>query len=106
MAAEQSLPIASPPATRATRDAVRATLLGVLLLIAFIGAGRLVYTGFAYGIPAWFDEELNPLLNLLVDGQPIQQIDARQYGVVVFLVFDPAIRILGANLSALAVYAT
>jgi hypothetical protein len=42
---------------------------------------------------------------LLVRGQPITQIDARQYGVVVFLVFDPVVRIVGANMSALATYA-
>ncbi|HEY0581674.1 MAG TPA: glycosyltransferase 87 family protein, partial [Chloroflexota bacterium] len=56
--------------------------------------------------PAWFDEELNPLVNLLVNRQPIVQIDARQYGVVVFLVFDPAVRVFGGNFSALATYAT
>ncbi len=105
MAAEQSLPVASPPATRATRLAVRSTLLGVLLLVAVAAAARAVYTAFAYGVPAWFDEELNPLVNLLVNGQRIEQIDPRQYGVVVFLVFDPAVRVLGANQSALALYA-
>jgi hypothetical protein len=59
----------------------------------------------SYGVPAWFDEELNPLINLVVHGQPITQIDARQYGVVVFLVFDPALHVFGDNLSALAMYA-
>jgi hypothetical protein len=59
----------------------------------------------SYGVPAWFDEELNPLINVVVHGQPITQIDARQYGVVVFLVFDPALRAFGDNLSALAMYA-
>src|SRR5215207_11125087 len=92
----------SPPTTRATRDAARATLLGILLLVFLATTARLIATAFAYGIPAWFDEELNPLLNLRTLGQPITQIDARQYGVVVFLVFDPAVRLLGANMQALA----
>ncbi len=99
------MPVASPPTTRATRDAVRATVLGVLLLLAVATFARLIVTAFSYGIPAWFDEELNPLLRLLTSHEPITQIDARQYGVVVFLVFDPAVRVLGSNLSALAIYA-
>jgi hypothetical protein len=111
VAAEHSLPATSPsatspPSTRATRDAARATLLGVLLLLFLAALARLLSTAFAYGIPAWFDEELTPLLNLLTAGQPITQIDPRQYGVVVFLVFDPAIRVLGSNLGALSIYAT
>jgi hypothetical protein len=89
----------------ATRDAARATMLGVLLLLAVAAGARLVITAFSYGVPAWFDEELNPLLNLLTRQEPITQIDARQYGVVVFLVFDPAVRVFAANLSALAMYA-
>jgi hypothetical protein len=93
-------------ATRATRSAQRATLWGVLSLVGLLAVGRLLVTAFSYGIPAWFDEELNPLIALLTRGEPITQIDARQYGVVVFLVFDPALRVLGPNLSALAAYAT
>ena len=81
---------------------MRATVLGVLLLVALAAFARLAFTAFAYGVPAWFDEELNPLINLLVSSQPIAQIDARQYGVVVFLVFDPAVRLLGTNLSVYA----
>jgi hypothetical protein len=96
--------VASPPATRATRDAVRATLLGVLLLIALACVARLVYSIFTHGISAWFDEELNPLLGLLVNGQAIEHIDPRQYGVVVFLVLDPVVRAFGGNLSVLATY--
>ena len=84
---------------------MRATVRGVLLLLCLLALGRLVATAFAYGIPAWFDEELNPLFNLLTRGQPISQIDARQYGVVVFLVLDPAVRLYGSDLSALAMYA-
>ncbi|HEV7662492.1 MAG TPA: glycosyltransferase 87 family protein, partial [Chloroflexota bacterium] len=91
---------------RATHNAQRATLVGILSLITLLSLGRLLITAFGYGVPAWFDEELNPLLNLLVNHQPIIQIDARQYGVVVFLVFDPALRVVGANLAALATYAT
>lgn len=109
MAAEQSLSapeIASPPTTRATRDAARATVLGVLLLLCLATTARLIVTAFSYGQPAWFDEELNPLINLLTQGKPITQIDPRQYGVVVFLVFDPAIRLLGANMQGLTVYAS
>jgi len=81
-------------------------VLGILALIAVLSLVRLVSTAFAYGIPAWFDEELNPLIGLLTRGQPIAQIDARQYGVVVFLVFDLPLRFFGANQSALATYAT
>jgi hypothetical protein len=90
---------------RATRGAQRATLLGILGLVALLSIARLLATAFSYGVPAWFDEELNPLINLIARGEPIAQIDARQYGVVVFLVFDPAVRLLGPNLAALATYA-
>lgn len=90
----------------ATTRAQRATLLGALLLVCLLALGRLLLTAFRYGIPAWFDEELNPLLDLLTRGVPIQHIDARQYGVVVYLVFDPAVRLLGADFGALATYAT
>jgi hypothetical protein len=89
----------------ATRNAQRATFLGILALLTLLSVGRLLVTAFSYGIPAWFDEELNPLIDLLTRGQPIASVDARQYGVVVFLVFDPALRFVGTNLSALAVYA-
>src|SRR6266496_6401180 len=89
-------------AERGTHAAQRATLLGILALLALLAIGRLVLTAFSYGIPAWFDEELNPLIGLLSEGQPITQIDPRQYGVVVFLVFDPAVRLLGPNLGAVA----
>ncbi|HEX8967389.1 MAG TPA: glycosyltransferase 87 family protein [Chloroflexota bacterium] len=92
--------------TAATRGAQRATWLGVLGLLCVLAVGRLVLTAFSYGIPAWFDEELNPLINLIAHAQPISQIDARQYGVVVFLIFDPPLRVLGPNLPALASYAT
>jgi Glycosyltransferase family 87 len=78
----------------------------MLGLLALLSVGRMLVTGFSYGVPAWFDEELNPLIGLVSRGQPIGQIDARQYGVVVFLVFDPALRIVGPNLSALATYAS
>ena len=70
-----------------------------------LSLGRLVFTAFSYGVPAWFDEELNPLIGLITQAQPITQIDPRQYGLVVFLVFDPAMRVFGDNLSALAIYA-
>jgi hypothetical protein len=90
----------------ATRSAQRATVLGMLGLLGLLSVGRLLLTAFGYGVPAWFDEELNPLIGWLTAGQPIDQIDARQYGVVVFLVFDPALRVLGPNLPALATYAT
>jgi hypothetical protein len=89
----------------ATRNAQRATWLGILALLTLLSVGRMLLSAFSYGVPAWFDEELNPLIDLLTHGQPIASVDARQYGVVVFLVFDPALRVLGANLSALAMYA-
>jgi hypothetical protein len=88
----------------ATRSAQRATWLGVLGLLTLLSVGRLLLAATSYGVPAWFDEELNPLINLVTHGEPITQIDARQYGVVVFLALDPALRVLGDNLSALAVY--
>ena len=101
---------AVPQTTRATpahatRSAQRSTWLGILVLLAVLSVGRLLFTAFSYGVPAWFDEELNPLIGLLTQAQPITQIDPRQYGVVVFLVFDPALRIVGDNLGALAIYA-
>jgi Glycosyltransferase family 87 len=70
-----------------------------------LSVGRLLATAFGYGVPAWFDEELNPLIGSVTAGQPIDQIDARQYGVVVFLVFDPLLRVLGPNLPSVATYA-
>jgi hypothetical protein len=90
----------------ATRNAQRATFVGILALLGLLAIGRLLLTAFSYGVPAWFDEELNPLIGLLSQGQPITQIDPRQYGVVVFLVFDPALRLLGPNLGSIAMYAT
>jgi len=91
---------------RATRTAQQATWLGILALVGLLSAGRLLVTAFGYGVPAWFDEELNPLIDLISHHQPIAHIDRRQYGVVVFLVFDPAVRWLGSDLAALATYAT
>ncbi|MBV9578696.1 MAG: DUF2029 domain-containing protein [Chloroflexi bacterium] len=103
MAALQDSPRAV--SAHATRSAQRATWLGILALLTLLSVGRLLFTAFSYGVPAWFDEELNPLIDLLVHGHPIASVDARQYGVVVFLVFDPALRALGANLPGLALYA-
>lgn len=103
MAAIQESPRAI--SAHATRSAQRATWLGILALLTLLSVGRLLLSALSYGVPAWFDEELNPLINLLARGQAITQIDARQYGVVVFLVFDPAVRAVGDNLAALAVYA-
>ena len=94
-----------PGADGATRSAQRATVLGILGLLALLSVGRLVATAFGYGVPAWFDEELNPLIGSVTAGQPIEHIDARQYGVVVFLVFDPVLRVLGPSLPAMATYA-
>ena len=94
-----------PAQTHATRGAQRATWLGILALLTTLSVGRMLLSAFSYGVPAWFDEELNPLINLLVHNQPISQVDARQYGVVVFMVFDLPVRLLGANLAALALYA-
>src|SRR5437016_1402285 len=105
VAAVQQSSRAVPAPAQATRNAQRATWLGILALLTLLSVGRLLVTAFSYGIPAWFDEELNPLINLLTRGAPIAQVDARQYGVVVFLVFDPPVRVLGANLPALATYA-
>jgi Glycosyltransferase family 87 len=94
-----------PAQAHATRSAQRATWLGVLALLTVLSVGRMLLSAFSYGVPAWFDEELNPLINLITQHQPITSVDARQYGVVVFMVFDPPLRLLGANLPALAIYA-
>jgi hypothetical protein len=98
-------PARAETSVRATRGAQRATLLGALGLLAALSVLRLLFTARSYGVPAWFDEELNPLIGLITHGQPIVQVDARQYGVMVFLVFDPVLRLVGANLPALATYA-
>ena len=50
---------------QATRTAQRATWLGVLVLLGALSVGRLLFTTFSYGVPAWFDEELNPLIGLI-----------------------------------------
>jgi hypothetical protein len=92
-------------AERGIDAAQRATLVGALAVLCLLSLGRMLFTTFSYGIPAWFDEELNPLIGLVVHGVPITSIDARQYGVVVFLVFDPAMRLTGANLGVVATYA-
>jgi hypothetical protein len=102
---QESSPSPSPQAISATRNAQRATWLGILALLTLLSVARQLFTAFSYGVPAWFDEELNPLIDLLTRGQPIASVDARQYGAVVFLIFDPAVRAFGANLSALALYA-
>ena len=94
-----------PSAEQATRSAQKATVLGILGLLALLSVGRLLATAFGYGVPAWFDEELNPLIGSVTAGQPIEHIDARQYGVVVFLVFDPVLRLLGPSLPSMATYA-
>ena len=94
-----------PAQAHATRSAQRATWLGILALLTVLSVGRMLFSAFSYGVPAWFDEELNPLINLITQHQPITSVDARQYGVVVFLIFDLPLRLLGPNLPALAVYA-
>src|SRR5207302_10787885 len=45
------------------------------------------------------------LINAVQHRQAIDAVDPRQYGVVVFLVFDPAIRFLGLDGDVLAGYA-
>jgi Glycosyltransferase family 87 len=77
-------------------------VLGVVCGLAVV---RFLVTAFSYGHPAWFDEELNPLITFVRQGQPVASIDQRQYGVVVFLVFEPAVRLFGSNGDALANYA-
>jgi Glycosyltransferase family 87 len=83
----------------------RAPLLTALGTLCALAVVRFVVTAFGYGHPAWFDEELNPLFNFVRHGQPVSSIDQRQYGVVVFLVFEPAVRLLGTNADVLAGYA-
>ncbi|HYY87179.1 MAG TPA: glycosyltransferase 87 family protein, partial [Chloroflexota bacterium] len=41
----------------------------------------------------------------MAQGGPVTSIDPRQYGVVVFLVFEPGVRLLGPNGDVLSVYA-
>lgn len=85
---------------------LKARLLdGVLGALALGTLWRVVSTALGYGAPAWFQEELPPLVRLLTRGEPITQIDSRQYGVVAFLVFDPAVRLLGPDFAALSRYA-
>jgi hypothetical protein len=76
-------------------------MLGVL---AAAVVGRFVSVAVSYGIPAWFDEELNPLVRRVMLGQPITAIDLRQYGVITYLVFHPAIALFGPDFHTLAVY--
>jgi Glycosyltransferase family 87 len=83
----------------------RRPLLLVLAAVCALAIARFVITAFSYGHPAWFDEELNPLFSYVRQGQPVTSIDQRQYGVVVFLVFEPAVRLLGTNAEVLATYA-
>jgi hypothetical protein len=78
-------------------------------LVMLIGLAALAVVRFSaavagYGVPAWFDEELNPLVRFVAQGQPVSGIDMRQYGVVTYLVFDPAIRLLGPDFHTLALY--
>lgn len=77
---------------------------GVLALVCLVSLARFASAVLATGVPAWFAEELPPLLDLRFGGQPIERIDRRQYGVVVFLVFEPAIWLarLGGATSAQA----
>ena len=83
----------------------RAPLLTALGTLCALAVVRFLVTAFSYGHPAWFDEELNPLFSFVRHGQPVTSIDQRQYGVVVFLVFEPAVRLLGTNADVLASYA-
>jgi Glycosyltransferase family 87 len=78
--------------------------LPVLIGLATVAVVRFAVAVAGYGIPAWFDEELNPLVRFVTRGQPITAIDLRQYGVVTYLVFDPAIRLLGPDFHTLAGY--
>jgi len=94
-------PVGSLTFSVARTRPLTATLGGLCLL----ALGRFLVTAFSYQHPAWFDEELNPLISFVRQGQPVASIDQRQYGVVVFLVFEPAVRLLGSNGDVLASYA-
>lgn len=100
------MPVSSPkPLAGAVVQAWRSPALDLVLAAgAFASLGRFLYTAFGYGIPAWFGEELPPLIGLLSRGEPITAIDLRQYGVVTFLVYDPAVRLLGPDFHPLSVY--
>lgn len=79
---------------------VRSRVLDLgLALLAMLSLARFVATGVSNGIPAWFNEELPPLVRHLALEEPIQEIDRRQYGVIAFLVFDLPVRLLRGDLS-------
>lgn len=82
-----------PPAT------ARGVTVAIWVALA-LDVGRFVQAGVSplNAIPAWFNEELPGLVGWLVEGRPILQIDPRQYGPVVFLALDPAIRLLAPGL--------
>ena len=88
-------------ATQLWRSRAAALLLAALFVAAF---ARFLLTGLQYGVAAWFGEELPPLVDLLVHGTPIDHIDPRQYGVVVFLLLDPWIRVTGGGFESLSRY--
>jgi len=102
MAAAVSVPTLTGGAVERVR---RSGMLDLLLAVGvLLSLGRFLATALGYGIPAWFSEELPPLIGLLAHGEPITAIDVRQYGVVTFLVYDPAVRLLGPDLHPLAAY--
>ena len=90
--------------SRQRRGAQRATLLGRSgVWSRLLSIGRLLADHVQLRHPGLVRRGAQPADQPLTRGQPIAQIDARQYGVVVFLVFDPAVaHCVGANLSALA----
>ncbi len=72
-------------------------------VLVALGLGKLATTAIFVnlGTPAWMGEELLPLFQVIVDGRPIDEIGARQYGVVTLLIFDPVVRIFGRTAVAL-----
>lgn len=78
----------------------KTVLLGVMGLagiVRLILSGVLGGTGQFDNVPHWFAEELPPLIGLLV-GSPIESIDPRQFGVPVFLVIEPILRLARGDL--------
>lgn len=82
------------------------TVALLLTAVTVLTAVRLLHSGFIWPwtTHSWLalqTEQLPPLFGLVLDGRPITEIDARQYGVVVFLIVHPLLLVVGRNFQAL-----
>lgn len=75
----------------------RALVILLLLVTVVRVVGQGVFRGASSvgGESSWIGEELHPLIGLITRGEAIEHIDPRQYGPTVFLVMDPALRLVG-----------